>query len=419
MAMKTLTEKYRAIQENKYTKAQFLRDARLALPQFITQYNGYDDAVSILKSKGMITEGRSKYIQMHVTGAGGKEVGKYFYPGSWHDDMKHPGELGHYLDAWVKNMTPMEDKYDYVIRMSQGTNEPDPDAIEITQKDLEDAKKIKAIVMKRARNISNRGYEKAGFKPDVWNRGIDPNMDLNEEYDYQGQPSYSLDALERGVDVELEKMGLNSALAPKEEELEKAKKTAIKNLEKNPNHYVELVAGDHAPKGDEDQMVTATKSNTVDKKNGMVKAKLKEAVKTLIVNALNESTEEKIITEAVGSMEEFEARTKDFEGLQSVLDQLKEVVDEVVEHKKSIDAKLTEIFKNVGEEVRNKEGIKVGAFIAPGLEDAFRVSLARKIGPHRYGPLNIPKVKILRKDEMDEQPLREEKRRFNLEGKIF
>lgn len=415
MAMKTLTEKYRAIQENRFTKAQFVRDARLAHPQIITQYNGYDDTVTILKNKGLISEAVSNFAQMHVRDENGKDVGKYYYPISWHKEEKFPGEYRHYFDAWIKNMTPPDHKHSYIIWQTQGVDKPDSDAVEISVDDLEDAKKVKGIIQKRARQISNSGYEKAGFEPLTWYRGIDPNADMNEEYQYQGQPSYSLNSLERGIDIELEKMGLDSALAPKEEELEKAKKTATKNLEKNPNHYIELVAGDHVPKGDEDEMVPATKSNTVDKKNGMVKAKLKEAVKTLIVNALNESTEEEIIVEAVGSMEEFESRTKDFEGLQKIIDQLKEVVDEVVEHKKSIDAKLTEIFKTVGEEVKNKEGIKVGAFIAPGLEDAFRVSLMKKIGPHRYGPLNIPKVKILRKNEMDEGV----KRRFNLEGKIF
>lgn len=413
--MKTLTEKYRAIQENRYTKAQFVRDARLEHPQLITQYNGYDDTVSILKNKGMISEAVAKFVQMHVRDMEGKDVGKYYFPTSFQEDQKHASEIVDYFHSWIKNKTPMGERAPYVIWQHEGVIEPDKDAVELTAKDLEDAKKIKAIVLRRARQISASGYERSKMSRYDWYKGIDPNKDLKEEYQYQGEPNYSLDALERGIDVELEKMGLNSALAPKEEELEKAKKTATKNLEKNPNHYVELVAGDHAPKGDEDEMVPATKSNTVDKKNGMVKAKLKEAVKTLIVNALNESTEEEIIVESVGSMEEFEGRTKDFEGLQKVLDQLKEVVDEVVEYKKSIDAKLTEIFKTVGEEVKNKEGIKVGAFIAPGLEEAFRVSLMKKIGPHRYGPHNIPKVKILRKDQMDEGV----KKRFNLEGKIF
>lgn len=54
--MRTLQEKYNAIQEGAFTKEQFLRDARLQLPNLITQYNGYDDAVQILKNRGMIQE---------------------------------------------------------------------------------------------------------------------------------------------------------------------------------------------------------------------------------------------------------------------------------------------------------------------------------------------------------------------------
>ena len=54
--MRTLQEKYNGIQENKFSKDQFLRDARMEFPSLITQYNGYDDAVQILKNRGMIQE---------------------------------------------------------------------------------------------------------------------------------------------------------------------------------------------------------------------------------------------------------------------------------------------------------------------------------------------------------------------------
>ena len=56
--MRTLQEKYNGIQEGKFSKDQFLRDARLQLPNLITQYNGYDDAVQILKNRGMIQEAK-------------------------------------------------------------------------------------------------------------------------------------------------------------------------------------------------------------------------------------------------------------------------------------------------------------------------------------------------------------------------
>ena len=54
--MRTLQEKYNGIQESKFSKDQFLRDARMEFPNLVTQYNGYDDAVQILKNRGMIRE---------------------------------------------------------------------------------------------------------------------------------------------------------------------------------------------------------------------------------------------------------------------------------------------------------------------------------------------------------------------------
>jgi hypothetical protein len=54
--MRTLQEKYNAIQEGKFSKEHFLAEARMQQPQLITRFNGYDDTVQILKNKGMIQE---------------------------------------------------------------------------------------------------------------------------------------------------------------------------------------------------------------------------------------------------------------------------------------------------------------------------------------------------------------------------
>jgi len=54
--MRTLQEKYNAIQEGKFSKDHFLAEARMQQPQLVTRFNGYDDAVQILKNKGMIKE---------------------------------------------------------------------------------------------------------------------------------------------------------------------------------------------------------------------------------------------------------------------------------------------------------------------------------------------------------------------------
>jgi len=56
--MRTLQEKYNGIQEGKFSKEHFLAEARMQQPQLITRFNGYDDAVQILKNKGMIVEAK-------------------------------------------------------------------------------------------------------------------------------------------------------------------------------------------------------------------------------------------------------------------------------------------------------------------------------------------------------------------------
>ena len=123
--MKTLQEKYNAVLEGKFSKTQFVRDAKRELPQFISPYNGFEDSISILKRRGMLTE-------MKLTGV--------------------------------------------------------------------------------------------------------------QVYDDRVEPTYSLDTLERGIDYELEAMGLMSNETVSDKDYGKAKKKAVKNLEKDPIFYTKNAA---------------------------------------------------------------------------------------------------------------------------------------------------------------------------------
>lgn len=168
--MRTLTEKFRAIQESKFTKAQFLRDARLELPNLVTQHNSYEDAVSILKGKGLLFEAETIPV----------------------------------------------------------------------------------------------------YRPPV----------------AQVEDMFSIDSVERGIDYELEKIEVKAPMMPDEEEFKKAKSLTLKNLLKNPNFYIDKLANVKSNKNRTDLMVPATKANTVDKANSIVKVQLKEAVKNLIYRVL-------------------------------------------------------------------------------------------------------------------------------------
>ena len=155
--MKTLTEKYRGVLSESFSKKQFVRDARMEWPQLVNQFTGFNDAVAILKQKGMISE---------------------------------EDKMPEYADF---------------------------------------------------HNISD-------------------------------------EAIRRGIDAELEAMGLMSQDKVSEEDQAKAKEKALKNLKKDPLHYLNLMSGESNKVDKHDQMVEPNEKNKVDTFNGMKKADLKEEV---------------------------------------------------------------------------------------------------------------------------------------------
>lgn len=105
---------------------------------------------------------------------------------------------------------------------------------------------------------------------------------------------YSLDTLERGIDTELEKAGVDTATeTPSLEVYNKAKKAAEANLEKNPNHYIDLISKESNKVDKHDQMKKYSEKEAVDKFNGLKKADLREAVVKLL-NKKKESTSSKV-----------------------------------------------------------------------------------------------------------------------------
>lgn len=69
--MKTLQEQYNTIKKGQGNKIQFLKHARNLFPEYFNQYTNYDNAVSVLKSKQIISE------------AAGGVVGKGFDIWDW------------------------------------------------------------------------------------------------------------------------------------------------------------------------------------------------------------------------------------------------------------------------------------------------------------------------------------------------
>ena len=157
----TATEKYHAVLEGKLSEAEFVRQMRQAFPQFISQWNGFKDSVSILKNRQMIFE---------------------------------------------KKETPKKD--------------------------------ITALA-----------------------------------------DNFPLNVIERGIDIELETAGIDSTGSVSKDDYIKAKHKVVSNLQKDANHYINLMSGESNKVDKHDKMKeTKRGAKDADTFNAMKKATLKEDV---------------------------------------------------------------------------------------------------------------------------------------------
>ena len=166
MRQVTATEKYNAVLEGKMAKKEFVRQMRQKFPMYVSQYNGFDDTVQILKNKQMIFEAAK------------------------------------------------------------------------------------------------------------------PAFSGVKVYDDRPALTYSLDALDRAVRIELGVLGLDPATdVIRKDDLDKATKKAKDNLEKDSNHYINLMSGESKKVDKQDQEREVKRgAKDVDVLNGMKKATLKEEV---------------------------------------------------------------------------------------------------------------------------------------------
>jgi len=58
--MKSITNQYRDLQEGRMSQGNFMRNLRMTFPQYVTNVTSFNDAVKILKNKGILTEAKGK-----------------------------------------------------------------------------------------------------------------------------------------------------------------------------------------------------------------------------------------------------------------------------------------------------------------------------------------------------------------------
>jgi hypothetical protein len=300
--MRTLQEKYNGIQEGKFSKDQFIVEARMQHPNLITRFNGYADAVSILKNRGMIQEAEESFadIWKHTLETDNLDKLKSFLKVKGKEGLAQVKAKLVSLHGQAREKVAKaagielnEDQWDYGTQVGTGKEDREEDTFEkiVARSDsFEDfEKEIQNQPSGRTNDIEGlrRVYNKY--------KGIqEARLTKNSLTDYRFKPTndmdkYPYEQILRGLRVELEVLGVHGTPTP--EEYTKALTKVSKNLAKDAIFYTNQLAGVN-PKVDlHDKMVDATAKNTVDTFNGMKKATLKEGLKNLIKQALQEEEE--------------------------------------------------------------------------------------------------------------------------------
>jgi len=156
----------------------------------------------------------------------------------------------------------------------------------------------------------------------------------------------------------------------------------------------------------------AGKKSTYDiakEKNKEQEKQLKEAIKSIIKKTLNED----VINEAATvKLADWAESYETFPGVKPVVNELENIVTEI----ETFYDKMADKIKNVFEKTsgfENEEGLKIGGFIAPGLESAFRQDLSKVIKKGSFfSKINLPKVRTITQADVDahnsgERPLGE------------
>jgi len=133
-----------------------------------------------------------------------------------------------------------------------------------------------------------------------------------------------------------------------------------------------------------------------------------EAIKAIISKVLEEQTLNEAATNDLARIADEYAG---FEGMKSAILDLQNIVSDIEGYYDKTRDKIQKVYDRLGE-IRNEEGLKVGGFLAPAIEAAFRKDLRPVTKTGFTKGLEQPKVRVLSQADIDahnsgERPLGE------------
>ena len=501
----TVTEKYKAVNEGRMAKSEFVRQMRQEYPMYISNFDGFDSTVSILKNKQMLFEAKKseakapiydvkpsltysldaldRGIRIELQLIGIDMAAQTVKPEDYKQAEKKAKDnlqknATHYLDL-MSGESDKVDKHDREKEVKRGSKDTDvfngmkkatlkeevvkeEEVVDPTPQMSEDAKKallgkvvgalrtdypdvtasiIKDFIKMHGQDLldgadiqtefeayiaANYQYYTRGIETDPVDLhkmvpGIGPDdyesMEEKKGKDHDGDGDVDGDdymaakdkAIKKamGKDVDEDQEGDHNFYDNKEkaQQIMQIAKDAINLMDEQPGTSVkdaiEAVIEDmdesYAMKRMQkahDQDRRAGKKSTYDiarEKQAEKEKQLKEAIKSIIKKSLNEDVINEAATNRLASLQD---DFGDYSGASQIINQLENIVTEVEQFHTKTREKIQKVYDSM-ESIENGEGLKIGVFIGPSIENAFKQDL-RPVIKHGYTKdLTLPKAKRL------------------------
>ncbi len=423
MRQVTATEKYNAVNEGKMAKKEFVRQMRQAYPMYISNFDGFDSTVQILKTRNLLFEAKKpstskakvydekpaltysldaldRGIRAELGDTIGKTVNAADYLAA---ETKAKSNLEknptHYLDL-MSGESNNVDKHDKEVEVKRGAATVDTfnsmkkatlkEEVEPNPPMSEDAKKALLGKVVGALRANYPDITGGILKDFIRTHGEDllGGADIEDEFreyisvNYEGPSDMGE---KKGTDHDGDgDIDGDDYMAAKDKAIKKA-------MGKDESYAMKRMQQAH------DQDRRAGKKSTYDiakEKQAEKEKQLKEAVKSIIKKTLlNEAATVKLADWAEGY--------ESFPGVKAVVNELENIVTEIESFYDKMSDKIAKAFEKTGT-FENEEGLKIGGFIAPSLEAAFRQDLGRVIKKGAFlSKVSLPKVRTITQADVD------------------
>ena len=394
----TVTEKYRAVNEGRLAKSEFVRQMRQKYPMYISQFDGFDSTVQILKNRQMLFEAKvenptavkvyddrpERNYSLDVLERGIRaELAAMGIMAHMHVKVED------YYKAEAKAKENLDKDCNHYLNLMAG---------ESNNVDKHDREKE---VKRGAKDIDTlNGMKKATLKEET-QEVVDPEPPMSEDAKKAmlGKvigvlKSKYKDLMTTNIIKDFLDMHYNDlkAGADIEDEFEEYLAANFEGPSDFPD-VDEKKGKDHDGDGDIDSDdYLAAKDKAIKKAMGKdtKEEQLKEAIKTIIKKSLTENLNEAATNRLSSIGDEYQS----FAGAQQVVNQLENIVTEVESFYSKTRDKIQKIYDSMNT-IENDEGLKVGVFIGPAIESAFMQDLRPVTKKGFTKDLQLPKAKRL------------------------